>query len=87
MILLQAWDTNSENGQYLTGLEAQRKIVEGMRKKVETMKTLMTPAFSNPAPSGSIFSFPGGGSKAEQQAGQAPPMELGGVVGMDQQDC
>ena len=51
---VQAWDTNSENGKYLTGIEAQRVIVEGMRKKVETMKNLLTPGFSN---SGSVFNF------------------------------
>ena len=56
---MQAWDTNSENGKYLTGIEAQRVIVEGMRKKVETMKTMLTPAMSN---KGSIFNFPIGNS-------------------------
>ena len=50
---------NSENGKYLTGLDAQRVLVEGMRKKVETMKTLMTPGYSN---QGSIFNFPDGNS-------------------------
>ena len=53
--LMQAWDTNSENGKYLTGIEAQRVIVEGMRKKVDTMKSLLTPAMSN---QGSMFNFP-----------------------------
>ena len=57
---MQAWDTNSENGKYLTGIEAQRVIVEGMRKKVETMKTLMTPAMSNKG--NSMFNFPIGNS-------------------------
>ena len=56
---MQAWDTNSENGKYLTGIEAQRVIVEGMRKKVETMKTMLTPAMSN---KGSMFNFPIGNS-------------------------
>ena len=56
---MQAWDTNSENGKYLTGIEAQRVIVEGMRKKVETMKTMLTPAMSN---KGSMFNFPIGSS-------------------------
>ena len=50
---------NSENGKYLTGIEAQRVIVEGMRKKVETMKTLLTPGY-NHSSQGSIFSFPSG---------------------------
>ena len=45
----------------MTGLDAQRKIVEGMRKKVETMKTLMTPAHSNNQ-GNSIFNFPSTGS-------------------------
>ena len=54
---VQAWDTNSEDGKYLTGIEAQRVIVEGMRKRVETMKTLLTPGYSN---SGSVFNFPPG---------------------------
>ena len=57
--ILQAWDTNSQNGKYLTGIEAQRVIVEGMRKKVETMKTMLTPAMSN---KGSMFNFPIGSS-------------------------
>ena len=52
---VEAWDTNSDNGKYLTGIEAQRVIVEGMRKKVETMKTLLTPGYSN---QGSVFNFP-----------------------------
>ena len=47
---------NSENGKYLTGLDAQRVIVEGMRKKVESMKTLMTPSYSTAT--GSVFNFP-----------------------------
>ena len=47
---------NSENGKYLTGLDAQRVIVEGMRKKVESMKTLMTPGYSTAT--SSIFNFP-----------------------------
>ena len=54
---VQAWDTNSENGKFLTGIEAQRVIVEEMRKKVETMKSLLTPGFSN---QGSVFNFPPG---------------------------
>ena len=52
---VEAWDTNSDNGKYLTGIEAQRVIVEGLRKKVETMKTLLTPGYSN---QGSVFNFP-----------------------------
>ena len=56
---VQAWDINQEHGKYLTGLNAQRVIVDNLRKKVESMKTLLTPGYSN---QGSIFNFPTGNS-------------------------
>ena len=51
---VKAWDTNSDHGKYLIGLDAERVIVEGMRKKLETNKTLLTPAHSN---HGSVFNY------------------------------